>query len=291
MDVTTYALLKKKLNNTGGSGTAGKDGKDGKSAYQIAVDGGFKGTEAEWITSLKGDKGDTGEKGEKGDTGAKGDKGDTGAKGDKGDPGPTQAYKPPSSSSDGTAGVVPMASKSEWDKNTTNFLRQDGKWAAPLMGLRLTHSFTLSGSTISNPVHDTVSGPITCQSKVNLLVIRECPVQDFTWRGYVGVYLVVFDDTPKGTSGGYGALHRLYGGYMTDSQNNNWPINATEGHMCPSIKVCGTNLSIITDASDIRIYHKGATGGPGWGRDIFIENNNMTGGDLDFAVYAFAGFE
>lgn len=30
-------------------------GKNGKSAYEIAVDGGFKGTEAEWLASLKGD--------------------------------------------------------------------------------------------------------------------------------------------------------------------------------------------------------------------------------------------
>lgn len=33
-------------------GEQGKPGKDGKSAYQIAVDNGFKGTEAEWLKSL-----------------------------------------------------------------------------------------------------------------------------------------------------------------------------------------------------------------------------------------------
>lgn len=31
-----------------------KDGKNGKSAYQIAVDNGFSGTEAEWLQSIKG---------------------------------------------------------------------------------------------------------------------------------------------------------------------------------------------------------------------------------------------
>ena len=30
---------------------------DGKSAYQVAVDNGFEGTEAEWLLSLKGDNG------------------------------------------------------------------------------------------------------------------------------------------------------------------------------------------------------------------------------------------
>lgn len=38
----------------------GEDGDDGKSAYEIAVDNGFEGTEEEWLASLKGAKGDTG---------------------------------------------------------------------------------------------------------------------------------------------------------------------------------------------------------------------------------------
>ena len=44
----------------GANGKDGSNGNDGKSAYQIAVDGGFKGTEEEWIASLKGEKGDQG---------------------------------------------------------------------------------------------------------------------------------------------------------------------------------------------------------------------------------------
>lgn len=35
----------------------------GLSAYEIAVNNGFEGTEAEWLESLEGDKGDTPEKG------------------------------------------------------------------------------------------------------------------------------------------------------------------------------------------------------------------------------------
>ena len=74
-------------------------GADGKSAYQIAVENGFTGTEAEWIESLKGKDGKTPYVGDNGnwfvgsdDTGkpsrgAKGDKGEPGAKGDKGEPG------------------------------------------------------------------------------------------------------------------------------------------------------------------------------------------------------------
>lgn len=38
----------------------GESGNDGKSAYQVAVEKGFIGTEAEWIISLKGETGSIG---------------------------------------------------------------------------------------------------------------------------------------------------------------------------------------------------------------------------------------
>lgn len=41
-------------------GPPGEPGADGKSAYQIAVENGFTGTEDEWLLSLKGPKGDPG---------------------------------------------------------------------------------------------------------------------------------------------------------------------------------------------------------------------------------------
>lgn len=59
----------------------GKDGADGKSAYQIAVDNGYPGTEQAWLASLKGDKGDTGEKGDTGAAGKDGRDGTDGAAG------------------------------------------------------------------------------------------------------------------------------------------------------------------------------------------------------------------
>lgn len=57
---------------SGGSGQPGKPGANGKSAYEIAVDNGFEGTEQEWLNSLKGAKGDKGNPGAKGDPGADG---------------------------------------------------------------------------------------------------------------------------------------------------------------------------------------------------------------------------
>ena len=60
---------------------------NGLSAYQIALQNGFQGTEEEWLASLKGEKGDKGDQGEKGEQGERGEKGDTGEQGIQGIPG------------------------------------------------------------------------------------------------------------------------------------------------------------------------------------------------------------
>ena len=71
-----------------------------KTAYDIAVDNGFTGTEEEWVKSIKGEpgeKGDTGEQGiqgVKGDTGSQGIQGEKGEKGDKGDKGDSVLASP-----------------------------------------------------------------------------------------------------------------------------------------------------------------------------------------------------
>lgn len=85
----------------GADGEQGIAGPIGKSAYEVAVDNGFEGTEEEWLESLKGEKGADGVmtfadlteeqkaslKGDKGDQGPQGDIGPTGPVGPKGDPG------------------------------------------------------------------------------------------------------------------------------------------------------------------------------------------------------------
>ena len=48
---------------------------DGKSAYEIAVEHGYEGTEIEWLLSLKGEQGEQGIQGIQGEKGEKGDKG------------------------------------------------------------------------------------------------------------------------------------------------------------------------------------------------------------------------
>ena len=104
--------------------SVGEDLPRGKSAYEIAKENGFNGTEAEWLASLKGEPGaagasgkdgengktpyvgdngnwyigadDTGKpsRGAKGEKGEKGEKGDTGAQGIQGEKGDTGAQGP-----------------------------------------------------------------------------------------------------------------------------------------------------------------------------------------------------
>ena len=59
-------------------------------AYGIAVKHGFKGTEAEWLESLKGEAGPAGPEGQRGETGPQGPagpQGEPGPQGPKGDAG------------------------------------------------------------------------------------------------------------------------------------------------------------------------------------------------------------
>lgn len=80
---------------------------DGQSAYALAVQLGYTGSEAAWIASLKGAKGD---KGDKGDTGAQGPRGATGATGPQGPRGPQGPQGP-----QGPAGASAVAaSGSNW---------------------------------------------------------------------------------------------------------------------------------------------------------------------------------
>lgn len=79
----------------GKDGIDGRDGADGKSAYLLAVEHGYSGSESEWLTSLKGEKGDAGQPGERGE---KGDPGEQGIPGEKGDTG-----------ADGKDGFSPLA--------------------------------------------------------------------------------------------------------------------------------------------------------------------------------------
>ena len=102
------------------------DGADGASAYEIAVENGYTGTEAEWLSSLKGEKGDAGEQGiqgiqgEKGDTGEQGLQGIQGEKGEKGDTGAAgKDGMNGTDGRDGANGFSPTATVTETDTGAT----------------------------------------------------------------------------------------------------------------------------------------------------------------------------
>ena len=68
-------------------GPKGEAGKDGLSAYQIAVENGFKGTIKAWLKSLKGEQGQPGKDGKNGLPGKDGKDGLSGKDGKDGSPG------------------------------------------------------------------------------------------------------------------------------------------------------------------------------------------------------------
>lgn len=71
LDFKTLAASKKYTEETaeGMGAVKGKDGKDGESAYQIALENGFVGSQAQWLESLKGKNGQDGTDGLDGNDG------------------------------------------------------------------------------------------------------------------------------------------------------------------------------------------------------------------------------
>ena len=77
VDASKPAQYSKPARVTGATGKTGQDGAAGLSAYQIAVAGGFEGTEAEWLVSLVGKDGADGKDGAQGIQGPAGSDGKT----------------------------------------------------------------------------------------------------------------------------------------------------------------------------------------------------------------------
>ena len=85
----TNKKVKVKNITTGKDGIDGANGRDGQSAYQVALDNGFEGTEEQWLQSLRGPQGIKGDKGEQGIQGAQGKQGPQGIAGKDGEKGDT----------------------------------------------------------------------------------------------------------------------------------------------------------------------------------------------------------
>lgn len=77
-DSTVTISIRDKVGQTTATISDGEKGADGKSAYEVAVDNGYVGTEAEWLQSLIGQQGPQGIQGDPGIQGLQGPQGDPG---------------------------------------------------------------------------------------------------------------------------------------------------------------------------------------------------------------------
>jgi hypothetical protein len=110
---------------SGGGG--GEQGPPGDSAYQVAVDNGFMGTEVEWLESLVGPEGPQGIQGVEGPKGDTGDEGPQGIQGVQGNPG-----TPGTPGEDGTDGID---GDSAYQVALDNgFVGTQPQWLASLVG-------------------------------------------------------------------------------------------------------------------------------------------------------------
>lgn len=116
----------------------GETGIEGKSAYQIAVEKGFIGTETEWIASLKGEIGPMGPQGIQGKIGPQGIQGEIGPQGIQGEIGPIgpqgiqgkigpqgpkgDSYQITETDYAAIAEMVPVPSKTSELMNDSNFI-------------------------------------------------------------------------------------------------------------------------------------------------------------------------
>ena len=123
--------------NAGKKGNNGLQGPQGKSAYQVAVDAGYVGSESEWMASLKGEKGDQGPKGDPGEQGLqgpKGDPGEPGKQGPKGNPGEQGIQGPKGDPGEqGIQGPKGDPGKSAYQVAVDNgFIGTEDEWLASL---------------------------------------------------------------------------------------------------------------------------------------------------------------
>lgn len=128
---------------TGSAGATGAAGADGESAYQIAVDNGFVGTQSAWLASLVGATGSTGATGATGPAGADGATGPTGPTGATGATGSTGATGATGPAGPG-AGVIPVS----------------GKYSVIPLGFVGSTLTTGTGSEFCVPFTPTISGTI-----------------------------------------------------------------------------------------------------------------------------------
>lgn len=124
----------------GQDGADGADGADGLSAYEVALANGFVGTQAQWLSSLKGEKGD---KGETGPTGATG---------------PTGPNGPLNDLSDVTITGVTGGDVLQYNATTSQWVNSPAYWTIDLMDESSVEFYTVQATKI-NSITNIVGSP------------------------------------------------------------------------------------------------------------------------------------
>ena len=257
----------------------GENGIDGKSAYQIAVNNGFVGTEAEWITSLKGETGLIGPQGIQGEIGPQGLKGETGATGPRGEVGPKgDSYQITESDYAAIAGMISVPSKTSELTNDSNFvndIKLNGEPVANQNGsidLRLGNLDTTLGETITcNQTIGGISAGTTFSEDTTLTDIIRALLKIPVVETDGAIYYGLSNDIPTSINGltpvtidrdtllssGY-----TYKNINTDNQRVVLAIPKSFGIVCYQISVSGFSIGFDSVETDkYIIYYDGLSTG------------------------------
>ena len=254
----------------------GENGIDGKSAYQLAVNNGFVGTEAEWITSLKGETGPIGPAGPQGQTGETGAIGPVGPQGEVGPKG--DSYQITESDYATIAGMISVPSKTSELTNDSNFvndIKLNGEPVANQNGsidLRLGNLDTTLGETITcNQTIGGISAGTTFSEDTTLTDIIRALLKIPVVETDGAIYYGLSNDIPTSINGltpvtidrdtllssGY-----TYKNINTDNQRVVLAIPKSFGIVCYQISVSGFSIGFDSVETDkYIIYYDGLSTG------------------------------
>ena len=211
-----------------------KVGPRGYSAYEIAVQNGFVGTEEEWLASLKGEQGEQGPQGEQGiqgERGPQGPQGERGPEGEQGMEGPEGPQGPPGSDASvtqqnieralGYVPVSPTALAGKLDKAVNYEVYPEFSLYIPLNANANLAVFEEEGGIPTQPIFITVGND---DYGISIVGERELDIRIFS--GIIGnnLYLALSPDIEHNTVNIKvlllsGAMPNMYVGSIDDLEN------------------------------------------------------------------------
>ena len=239
------------IGQTGSSGAQGLPGQPGLSAYQIAVNNGFVGTEAEWLASLRGATGPAGPQGSRGPAGTDGSSGSRGSSGSSGSDG-----EPGTDGTDGEQGDDGLSAYEIYINNYPGYEDFGGvgtgdeeRWINDLASNTLSKSITLDYTSQTNFIGDfsneptsfvVFKGQTTTQRPLSSLFNSLTQESGNTTRTISNYELEYFTNTDRASGN---AL--VVGDYTFDLPSTIY-VKATKK---PAAIVAGSTTSSLTEAA------------------------------------------